>query len=338
MASPSANSVNPNLLAAYHLGGHERSENFESNVLAEEIEKARTLTRIRSYARDRAESDNHSIGLSVSPAKSNYLNSLYQSNSNGSDNQYAVGESIEEVDDEKEDSFELADGAQSTMHQPDDVRHGLFDSIPEPYPHATDFQRVIITTDNCIDQDAIEACKKLNSCMQIREKWISDHPPAPQDQRFTRYDSQHDIAAIPGIKKRASSFERTGSGSEFRRRQPPDYDVFSRPIPPSSPLYSYTMVKGVTKILKRADEKSSAPISALTAQIDSQSSSSSTNDLTTSLPTSSLPSENASEVFTVYSFDEFVRDFNTVRIESTFDFNGLLFYLFVYLIFLYISF
>eukprot|EP01035_Chromulina_nebulosa_P019479 gene19479-25361_t len=147
-----------------------------------------------------------------------------------------------------------------------DVRKQLFEAIPEPYPHPIDFQRVIITeTVDLIDQDSISSCKSLKTCMNLRDKWLSAHPFPPQDL----------------VEVSNSSIDLTNKHFDndtmlFRRRLPPDYNIFDSPIPEfKSNEYKYEMVNGVM-VIHRSDD----------SQLN---------------------------VFPVQSFDEFVKDFNIVR-------------------------
>jgi hypothetical protein len=62
-----------------------------------------------------------------------------------------------------------------------DIREILFESIPEPYCEYSDFQRVRIDEVEIPDPDSTEACRKLTKCLEMRKKWIGQHPVPPQD-------------------------------------------------------------------------------------------------------------------------------------------------------------
>lgn len=166
-----------------------------------------------------------------------------------------------------------------------DVRKLLFDSIPE-YPHPTDFQRVVITTTNePLDFDTIEACKDLRKCMDLRAKWLGQHPFPPQDvdidmrpvQSLAVDLSLHGTSSqennSPPPRRKYSEVD----PSLFRRRLPPEYNVFDRPLPPASDEYSYEMKQG---------------------------------NLVISLKDGRSPRESAA--FKVSSYEDFIKDFNLV--------------------------
>jgi hypothetical protein len=125
---------------------------YEDLVHIESVLKERTLARIQNAVRrDRSESNLHDkpeINLT------------------------AHSRSAEDVD-----------GAEQLTDTLADVRDELFEAIPEPFYQVTDFQRVLITEtrDDFLDNDTKLACEGLQACMDIREKWISEHPFPPQD-------------------------------------------------------------------------------------------------------------------------------------------------------------
>jgi len=126
--------------------------------------------------------------------------------------------------------------------------------------------------------------------MAIRDKWISCHPLPPQDNR----DEESDAHALKS--KRSVSFT---SHEDFRRRQPPHYDVFSHPLPATTLDYSYQMVNGIVHVTKKiviGDTAARSSDSILE------------NEQACELDTSVLEER----VFVVLSFEEFVKDFNYV--------------------------
>ena len=76
----------------------------------------------------------------------------------------------------------------------EDVRRRLFQSIPEPYiDDILSYQRVIVTeTTEPPDNDTIEACRRLHTCVELRSKWLGVHPYPPQDvhDSFERIDGK----------------------------------------------------------------------------------------------------------------------------------------------------
>jgi hypothetical protein len=183
----------------------------------------------------------------------------------------------------------------------DDVRKELFDSIPE-YPHSEDFQRVIITeSSDPIDHDTILACRTLKKMIELREKWMSCHPYPPQDldsdiKKSTMSLAGLDISAHGGNQSDAGSVKRKFSDldpSTFRRRMPPEYNIFDAPLPPSTDKYRYEFQAGLIHIHHAA-----ASASGSSQSIKSE------------------PNKIAS-IFPVYTFDEFVRDFTTVNLSLT---------------------
>jgi hypothetical protein len=137
---------------------------FDEVISSESLLKERTLKRISHANRERSASnitqsqhDSDSEVDTVSPE--NYSRK--------------VNDDASEEDNSDKKPF---------IHIPD-VRKELFESIPEPYYESAEFRRVMISTikEDIIDVDTREACKSLEKCMKIREKWIGIHPFPPQD-------------------------------------------------------------------------------------------------------------------------------------------------------------
>lgn len=109
----------------------------------------------------------------------------------------------------------------------DEVTKHLFEAIPEPYPHPIEYQKVIITeTGDAADRDTISACKAIKRCMDLRTKYIS----------------AHNIISAP-----KPTMQRTVT-DDFSRRAQPEYNVFNRPLPPSTSDYQTFWRNGVFSV------------------------------------------------------------------------------------------
>ncbi len=161
----------------------------------------------------------------------------------------------------------------------------LFEGIPEPYNHSVNFQRVIVSdAGEAPDADTVEACKKLKTITEIREKWLSAHPVPPQDL----IDFSVECGSPP--RKLSSDSSSSANNEMFRRRLDPPYEIFDQPLPSSISNYSYRMVAGVMHV-SEVKETNSCGADAAEEVADKD------------LPPS---------VFPVISFKEFVDDFNFV--------------------------
>ena len=118
----------------------------------------------------------------------------------------------------------------------EDYRKHLFEAIPEPYPHPTNFQRVIITDDEDeADPDTQTACTTLKRCIDLRTKYMDRHCISKQKiNKKTLFQPQ------PG---------------QFRRRPEPKYDVFDRALPPPASAYLPIWENGVFRVFSSAQEQ-----------------------------------------------------------------------------------
>jgi hypothetical protein len=124
-----------------------------------------------------------------------------------------------------------------------DVRKLLFGEYPEPYPHSTGFQRIHVTSDDSqIDNETLYACKKLKECMFLRDKWLAQHPPPPQDSSDNSTVITSPLSS-PASKKNV-----------FRRRLQPVYDIFNQPLPTTCTDLRYHMVRGVMVVTRDDSE------------------------------------------------------------------------------------
>jgi hypothetical protein len=113
-----------------------------------------------------------------------------------------------------------------------DLRKHLFEAIPAPYPHPTNFQRVIITeSGETPDRDTIVACQSLQKCLRLRERYIA----------------AHNVVASSSPKVPFPMNNPDG----FRRRAEPIYDVFGRPLPPCTDDYTVSWENGVFNVEPR---------------------------------------------------------------------------------------
>lgn len=179
---------------------------------------------------------------------------------------------------------ELNDARQSEENLSDQNITGLFEKIPEPYPHSVNYQRVTITDpEEAPDIDTIEACKKLKFIMEIRQKWLSAHPFPPQDLEQFAKDA--------GSPPRKRSSDSAAPHDSFRRRSVPPYDIFDLPLPEPLVGLTYKMVEGVMSV-----RDGSVAVEAAQA-----------GDGVDSDDVNASPS-----LFPVLSYREFVDDFNYV--------------------------
>jgi hypothetical protein len=179
---------------------------------------------------------------------------------------------------------ELNDAQLSEEKISDQNITGLFEKIPEPYPHSVNYQRVMVTDpEEAPDIDTVEACKKLKLIMEIREKWLSAHPFPPQDlEQFVKEG---------GSPPRKRSSDSSAPHDSFRRRSVPPYDIFDLPLPESLVGLTYKMVGGVMFVRD----------GSLAVE---------TGDGVDSDDVNASPS-----LFPVLSYREFVDDFNYVRFK-----------------------
>lgn len=116
---------------------------FSDRVLAEERDKAKLLSTIKTVARSRGPS----------------LHSLAD---------------FRELERKNSGDFKILTH-ESDLKDDSDLQN-LFSAPLEAYPHSTDYQRVIITeTGESIDRDTISACKSIKKCKELREKYIQAH-------------------------------------------------------------------------------------------------------------------------------------------------------------------
>lgn len=175
--------------------GREEWEEFEDNVLAEARGKAKILSTIKSAVRERNDQDALDVEIDL-------------------------GCDVVKINDDvlKSDAAE-------------DYRNVLFEGIPAPYPHSTAYQRVIITDgDDEVDRDTKSACSTLKRCLDLRDKYMSQHKRVPSPQRKT----------IP----------RSGSNQfhQFRRRPEPEYNVFDRELPSTTDAFRPVWENGIFNV------------------------------------------------------------------------------------------
>ena len=179
-----------------------------------------------------------------------------------------------------------------------DVRKLLFSEIPEPYPHSTGFQRVVITTDDSqVDDDTLYACKKLKECIFLRNKWLGQHPTPPQDSMF--YST---VVTSP----LSSPSKSGGKKCEFRRRVAPVYDIFDQPLRSTEANLQYRLVRGVMIVTSNVLDGDERGLS--------QASSDDLTYLSHEPSSSSIKYHCEKSLYTVFSFHEFVKDYRRVII------------------------
>lgn len=167
----------------------------------------------------------------------------------------------------------------------------LFEAMPDPYPHQTNYARIVIEepADDFVEVDTLDACKKLRHCMEIREKWLSAHPPPPQDE----------MTADMATPKRGN----------LRRRPAPVYEIFEKPVPRFKIDMECQLVRGVMKVrdltLPRKDSDYS--LSLLPGDQPSP-------ELADYRKLNQDEWDALTGLFPVLTFQDFVNDFNTVNI------------------------
>ncbi len=260
----------------------ELEESFEDNVAAEERIKARALSTMRLAQLGRGDSPRSSPpspGHALDRKRFAFAPNESDSRQIDISERFKIGAVSRDID---------------IIREEIDVRNSLFEEH-DAYPHSVDFQRVIITevggerplasrhryllynsltslfpVDD-IDEDSLQSCKVLKKCMELRNKYISAHPHPPQD--LAPHFEQHATVVAPSpIKK-----------GQFRRRQDPEYDVFSRRVADRLDGYTYRLENGVFCVYRTPTE----------------------GEVAASAP----PPEN---MYPVTSFQEFVADFEYV--------------------------
>lgn len=229
-------------------------QSFEESVLSDSVIRGRALERIRVAQRDRSKSN---LGTSQHSVDSDKDKDRYRAASRdredsvfdfrefhqgiaGMSESVKSQASLEDEEDFQEDEEE--DDQDIQQEQRKDVREALFEAIPEPYYQSTDFQRVIITEPNePPEEDTKDACKLLKKAMEIREKWLADHPFPPQDisDGFT----EQEVTMSPHRKGKDIVYPQ-----DYRRRSVPPYRVFGTPLPETIPDMKFKMVKGVMHV------------------------------------------------------------------------------------------
>jgi AMP deaminase len=169
----------------------------------------------------------------------------------------------------------------ATVDNEDVIRKEFFAEIPDPYPHAKVFQRVVIQDagDDFEGPDKEKASQMIGNCMSLREKWIGEHPFPSQDK-----DLHLSLTSSP--RRGSANDSSPGAPGEgvathtFRRRAEIAYDVHNSQIPPKCEHYSLEMVDGVMHIREMGSDGNVNPL--------------------------------APRSFAVPDYDEFVEDYMTV--------------------------
>lgn len=181
---------------------------------------------------------------------------------------------------QEEGEVNVGRGADET----NDVRKLLFGEFPEPYPHSTGFQRIHVTSDDSqVDNETLYACKKLKECMFLRDKWLAQHPPPPQDSTDNSTVVTSPLSS-PASKKNV-----------FRRRLQPVYDIFNQPLPTPCADLRYHMVRGVMVVTR--DDSEDAPNAKYTNTVHSNG----------------VKYHSVESLFPVLSFLEFIQDYRRVN-------------------------
>jgi hypothetical protein len=197
------------------MGNSDHDVSFEDLVQNEHTQKEKTLFRISQAKRERSGSSVALEKIAERPTRSGKANTQQ-------------GWEDDEDDEEEPD-------------MPDnDLRKALFEAIPEPYPHTLNYQRVIISdAGDPLDFDTKDSCARLKKCMEVRNKWIGAHPFPPQDE--------NNFASEPSSPERPAG--RKGKiENNYRRREPPTYEIFGVPLPHSIHHLRFKTIAGVVHV------------------------------------------------------------------------------------------
>ena len=207
------------------MGDHGNNMSFEDLVQNESIAKERALLRISQAKRERSGSNLSLDKIVERPTRTEKYSK----------------DSTDDLDEEDEDDDDEDDDYKDEHTK--DLRKALFESIPEPYPHTLNYQRVVISdAGDPADYDTKDACAKLKACMDIRDKWINAHPFPPQD-----LENAFPPDLAPNSPDRPAN-RKKGEEINYRRRLPPTYEVFGVPLPPTVHHLQFKMVKGVVMV------------------------------------------------------------------------------------------
>jgi hypothetical protein len=172
-------------------------QEYEDSVLADEKGKAKMLTAIKSAARSRGTSLQN-----ISEFRELERNTM---------GDFGIPDKTGKAVDRERDIDE-------------DVRKHLFETMPAPYPHSDDYQKVTITElGDVADRDTINACKSIKRCMELRQKYLAAH--------------NFSSATKPPLQRSVTD--------DCSRRAQPEYDVFNRPLPPATNEYQIGWRNGV---------------------------------------------------------------------------------------------
>lgn len=84
--------------------------------------------------------------------------------------------------------------------------------------------------------------------MELRVKWISAHPPPPQDNDDFTDDLPSDgISPLTPLKHQKMMSEESQHRHLYRRRPIPVYDIFNQPLPAAISDMRFKMVNGKRK-------------------------------------------------------------------------------------------
>ncbi|KAJ1428056.1 hypothetical protein B484DRAFT_450050 [Ochromonadaceae sp. CCMP2298] len=257
---------------------------FEDQVAIEGKQKEKALARITKAKRERSGS-NLSNGLAMNSLKSDM---------EGSPKIQGNGKSLFRTESFRDDE-EPAGSSVDAENMSNDLRTALFESIPEPYPHTLQFQRVLITTtsEEEADPDTRSACRGLRECLAIRRKWIGAHPPPPQDAD-SHFPPEPDSPIRPGRKN--------SDPKNYRRRLPPKYDIFEQPLPAAASRdLLFNMVGGVMMVTTALGSPECGKVAGETGVegVDEKG--------------AGVGAGEGSTLFPVFSYAEFVADYFVIR-------------------------
>jgi hypothetical protein len=154
--------------------------------------------------------------------------------------------------------------------------------------------------------------------MDLRNKWISQHPEPPQDKEtfamLSQQPSNGNFFGSPrSVGGRKTPME-SGQQKEFRRRSVAPYEVFDVPLPPSDTALEFRLVRGVMCV--RARRSPAMPtMGSVVSTVTSTTSASMEGENDDEIAEEESEEEESlwtESLFPVLSYQDFYQDFTQV--------------------------